>query len=153
VLWSTHSVESDWVKEEAEEARAVGKLIPVLIEPVKPPVGFRSIQAADLINWDGSRDFVGARQLIADLESRMAKSPPRKLSETEEAARKSPSVPQPSADESRVVNRAAINNVDSTVDSTLAESSSARRVESTIIESDRKSGTKWKMATVGALIV
>jgi hypothetical protein len=50
VLWSTHSVESDWVKEEAEEARARGRLIPVLIEPVKPPVGFRSIQAADLID-------------------------------------------------------------------------------------------------------
>src|SRR5215468_8725846 len=113
VLWSTHSVESDWVKEEAEEARAVGKLIPVLIEPVKPPVGFRSIQAADLINWDGSRDFDGARQLITDLESLMAKSPPRKLFETEEAARKSPSFPQPSAEEARVVNRAAINNVDS----------------------------------------
>ena len=30
VLWSTNSVESDWVKEEAEEARALGKLIPVL---------------------------------------------------------------------------------------------------------------------------
>ena len=40
VLWSSHSVDSDWVKEEAEEARAVGKLVPVLIEAVKPPVGF-----------------------------------------------------------------------------------------------------------------
>ena len=113
VLWSTHSVESDWVKEEAEEARAVGKLIPVMIESVKPPVGFRSIQAADLINWDGSQDFVGARQLIADLEALMGKPPPRKPSETEEAQRKSPPASQPSAEESHVVNRAAINNVDS----------------------------------------
>src|SRR5215468_9156024 len=149
VLWSTHSVESDWVKEEAEEARAVGKLIPVMIESVKPPVGFRSIQAADLINWDGSQDFVGARQLIADLEALMGKPPPRKPSETEEAQRKSPPASQPSAKESHVVNRAAINNVDSIP----AESPSARRIESMPIESDRKSGTRWKMAAVGTFFV
>jgi hypothetical protein len=84
VLWSSHSVESDWVKEEAEEARALGKLIPVLIEPVKPPVGFRSIQAADLTAWDGSRDSLGARQLIADLESLMAQSVPPEPTKGEE---------------------------------------------------------------------
>jgi hypothetical protein len=39
VLWSSHSVESDWVKEEAEEARALKKLVPVLIEPMNAPVG------------------------------------------------------------------------------------------------------------------
>jgi hypothetical protein len=73
VLWSANSVESDWVKEEAEEGRALGKLIPVLIESVKPPVGFRSIQAADLTDWNGSSDSLGARQLLADLESLMGK--------------------------------------------------------------------------------
>jgi hypothetical protein len=83
VLWSTHSVESDWVKEEAEEARALGRLVPVLIEPVKPPVGFRSIQAADLTDWDGSRDSLGARQLIADLQSLMSKPAQRKLAQVE----------------------------------------------------------------------
>src|SRR5215510_820800 len=149
VLWSTHSVESDWVKEEAEEARAVGKLIPVLIEPVKPPVGFRSIQSADLINWDGSKDFVGARQLIADLEALMRKPPPRKPSVTEEVPRESPPAPQPRAEESHVVNRAAINNVDSIP----AESPSDRRIDSMTIESDRRSGARWKMAAVGAFIV
>ncbi len=73
VLWSTNSIVSDWVKEEAEEARMVQKLVPVLIEPVKPPVGFRAIQAADLIDWDGSSDAPGARGLISDLESRLGK--------------------------------------------------------------------------------
>lgn len=56
VLWSSNSIVRDWVKEEAEEARIVQKLVPVLIEPVKPPVGFRAIQAADLIDWDGSSE-------------------------------------------------------------------------------------------------
>jgi hypothetical protein len=79
VLWSNHSVESDWVKEEAEEARALGRLIPVLIEPVKPPVGFRSIQAAELTDWDGTNDCLGARQLIADLQSLVGKQNAREL--------------------------------------------------------------------------
>jgi hypothetical protein len=69
VLWSRNSIDSHWVKEEAEEARELEKLLPVLIEPVKPPVGFRAIQAADLTDWDGSNDTEGSRQLIADLQS------------------------------------------------------------------------------------
>ena len=68
VLWSSHSIESDWVKEEAEEARVRRKLLPVLIETVNPPVGFRTIQAADLTDWDGVGESLGARQLIADIE-------------------------------------------------------------------------------------
>jgi hypothetical protein len=77
VLWSSHSVESDWVKEEAEEARAVKKLVPVLIETVTAPVGFRTIQAADLTDWDGVHPSVGSRQLVADLESLIGKPVPR----------------------------------------------------------------------------
>ena len=98
VLWSSHSVDSDWVKEEAEEARALGRLIPVLIEPVKPPVGFRSIQAADLTDWDGSTDSLGARQLIADLELLMAKSAPPKFTTIEDSHPKNQPIPGPRAE-------------------------------------------------------
>jgi len=77
VLWSSHSVHSDWVKEEAEEARALKKLVPVLIEAVNPPVGFRAIQAADLTDWDGVSESVGARRLIGDLELLFGKPAPR----------------------------------------------------------------------------
>ena len=70
VLWSNHSVTSPWVAEEAEEARRLNKtLVPVMINAVEPPIGFRAIQAADLVRWDGSPEDAGARQLIADLKS------------------------------------------------------------------------------------
>lgn len=73
-LWSRDSVESPWVAEEAEEARKLGKtLVPILIQRVEPPIGFRTIQAADLVNWDGSHDDPAARMLIADLESLLGK--------------------------------------------------------------------------------
>ena len=73
VLWSSHSVESDWVRDEADEARTRKKLVPVLIEAVNPPVGFRNIQAADLSEWDGSTNAPGVQQLLADLESLVGK--------------------------------------------------------------------------------
>jgi tetratricopeptide (TPR) repeat protein len=52
VLWSTASVASDWVQEEADDAKRRGILVPVLVENVHPPIGFRNIQTADLVNWD-----------------------------------------------------------------------------------------------------
>jgi hypothetical protein len=93
-LWSRDSVESPWVAEEAEEARKLGKtLVPILIQRVEPPIGFRTIQAADLVNWDGSVDDPAAKMLIADLESLLgapsAKAPERnKVAEKSEVGRR-----------------------------------------------------------------
>jgi hypothetical protein len=53
VLWSRHSIESRWVREEADRAAKRDCLIPVLIEQVEPPFGFGRIQAADLSGWGG----------------------------------------------------------------------------------------------------
>ena len=70
VLWSENSLKSPWVLEEAEEARRLDKLLfPVLIGHVAPPVGFRAIQAANLIDWDGSADMPAVPLLIADLQA------------------------------------------------------------------------------------
>jgi len=57
VLWSKTSVVSHWVKEEASEARRRNVLIPVMIEDVEIPLGFRSIQSAQLIGWNGDLGF------------------------------------------------------------------------------------------------
>jgi hypothetical protein len=73
VLWSAKSIESEWVYEEASEGRRQGKLVPVMIENVRPPVGFREIQAADLTGWDGSPDFDGLRMLLSDLDNLLGK--------------------------------------------------------------------------------
>ena len=71
VLWSAHSIGSEWVNEEAEEGRAAGKLMPIMIERVKPPLGLRGIQATDLVGWDGSPDAVAIHQLVADIAAMM----------------------------------------------------------------------------------
>jgi len=73
VLWTTHSIESEWVYEEASEGRRQDKLIPVMLDAVRPPAGFREIQAADLTGWDGSPNFEGWRLLLSDLENMLGR--------------------------------------------------------------------------------
>ncbi len=53
VLWSDHSITSEWVKNEATVASERGVLVPALIDRVKPPLEFRRKQTADLVGWEG----------------------------------------------------------------------------------------------------
>jgi len=55
-VWSRASVDAPWVKEEAGVGKARGKLVPVKIDDIDPPLGFTLIQAADLVGWSGNRD-------------------------------------------------------------------------------------------------
>lgn len=73
VLWSANSVQSEWVCEEAAEGRRLGRLVPVSIDRVRPPAGFREVQAADLVGWDGSPDFIGLQRLVEDIERLIGK--------------------------------------------------------------------------------
>jgi hypothetical protein len=54
VLWSKTSVDSDWVRNEAEEGKRNGILVPALIDDVGMPLEFRRIQAANLVGWSDS---------------------------------------------------------------------------------------------------
>ncbi|MEM6929433.1 MAG: toll/interleukin-1 receptor domain-containing protein, partial [Myxococcota bacterium] len=48
VLWSTHSVASDWVKQEAAVGRVLGKLVPVALDGSALPEPFAHIQTASV---------------------------------------------------------------------------------------------------------
>jgi len=53
VLWSAASIKSTWVRDEAAVGRDNGRLIPVLIEAIDPPLGFRQFQCISLTDWRG----------------------------------------------------------------------------------------------------
>lgn len=48
VIWTANSIESEWVRTEANEGLEKGMLVPVQLEHVKPPLAFRRIQTIDL---------------------------------------------------------------------------------------------------------
>lgn len=64
VLWSRHSIESDWVQREAEVGLKRGVLIPGLLENVDMPEAFRGVQSAVLMDWRGGRLHLGIQHLL-----------------------------------------------------------------------------------------
>lgn len=63
VLWSPTSVASAWVQDEAAEGRDSSRLVPAVLDSVKPPLGFRQLQCIDLSSWNED----GRMQPIEDL--------------------------------------------------------------------------------------
>ena len=70
VLWSAHSIESDWVRDEAAQGRDRRRLVPLSLDGSPPPLGFRQYQVIDLSRWHGRK---GAKEIVA-LERAIAAS-------------------------------------------------------------------------------
>jgi TolB-like protein len=60
VAWSRHSISSNWCRDEASEGIERNCLVPVLIDDVRPPLGFRSAQTVFLYGWPRDREGVDA---------------------------------------------------------------------------------------------
>ncbi len=52
-VWSQSSVHSNWVQEEADDGMQRNALIPMVIDEVDLPRGFKRLQTADLRGWQG----------------------------------------------------------------------------------------------------
>ena len=50
VAWSRHSVVSNWCRDEASEGIERNCLVPVVIDDIRPPLGFRSAQTVYLLS-------------------------------------------------------------------------------------------------------
>ena len=77
VIWSKTSVDSAWVQDEAAEGRDSGRLIPALMGPVKPPLGFRQFQSIDLGKWDGDDEPAAIGDLIAAIAQVTGEAQPK----------------------------------------------------------------------------
>jgi adenylate cyclase len=65
VLWSSASLSSAWVKDEAAEARDSERLVPVSMGSAKPPLGFRQFHTIDLGTWNGHGEPEALGELLA----------------------------------------------------------------------------------------
>ncbi len=71
VLWSVPALSSLFVRDEAEIGRNANKLVPVQIDNIELPIGFRGIQTANLMNWQGDLDHPEYRKLVAAIADRV----------------------------------------------------------------------------------
>ncbi len=70
VLWSAHSIESDWVRDEAAQGRERHRLVPLSLDGSHPPLGFRQYQMINLSHWHGRRaspEFRAIERAIASV--------------------------------------------------------------------------------------
>ena len=86
VLWSKNSIESEWVRDEADIGKDRNVLLPAVIDNVRPPMGFRQRHAADLTDWRDQEGHAGFSILLSAIESIIGPSP-LKTRKTEELKR------------------------------------------------------------------
>ena len=67
VIWSAEAAKSQWVRAEANVARAAGTLVQLKLGDIVPPLPFNEIQCADMTGWAGDVDAPIWRKLIASV--------------------------------------------------------------------------------------
>ena len=77
VVWSQHSVNSEWVINEASSAHKRNALVPALIDGVEPPLAFRHLQTADLRddNPNAEREYEKLKRSLQQIVGGPARMP------------------------------------------------------------------------------
>ena len=80
VIWSKFANESNWVRDEADEAMRAGKLVPVTFDGSLPPLGFRQILAVELADTlaDSDCEYTRLNEAISLLASQPTDKSARK---------------------------------------------------------------------------
>ena len=95
VVWSSASVQSEWVRAEADVARNQKKLIQTALDDVMPPLPFNQIQFAEIGDWQGEPDHPGWRKVKVSLAELCGR--PEQASAAVAAPRQPRVSPQPAA--------------------------------------------------------
>ena len=94
-LWSKVSTRKNWVLEEAEDGLKRGILVPVLIDDVTPPRGFRRIQGADLIGWTGDVEAEGFAAIVDRITEIVGRTAASAEAEPADELKEEAAIPEP----------------------------------------------------------
>ncbi|HEY1449009.1 MAG TPA: toll/interleukin-1 receptor domain-containing protein, partial [Caulobacteraceae bacterium] len=67
VVWSAEAANSEWVRSEAERARAGRKLVQLTLDGAELPMPFDQIQCANMKGWSGGADHPGWLKVLASI--------------------------------------------------------------------------------------
>ena len=87
VIWSAEAVKSQWVRSEAERARADDKLVQLSVDGARLPMPFDQTQCADLAGWFGGDDTPGWKQVVGAIAN-LASPSQQRHEEPRKAVRK-----------------------------------------------------------------
>jgi TolB-like protein len=74
VAWSKASVQSRWVRDEASVGGDSGRLVPISVDGIAPPMGFRQFQTIDFGGWKGAKRDARTAELLQAIERRLSPS-------------------------------------------------------------------------------
>ena len=94
-VWSNSSVTSNWVQEEADDGMQRNTLIPVMIDGVDLPRGFKRLQTADLQGWTGDTSNPNWQLIITQVKKLVTARQARDAAEQHAAARNTAAKTQP----------------------------------------------------------
>jgi TolB-like protein len=80
VLWSATSVNSHWVRDEAQRGRERGCLVPLTIDGTMAPLGFRQFQLLDISGWDGAATSPEAARILVAVRAKAGAATPAPVS-------------------------------------------------------------------------
>ena len=86
-VWSQSSVNSNWVQEEADDGMSRQTLIPVMIDNIDLPRGFKRLQTADLIDWNGNEDDPNWQLILSQVHKLISASREKAAAQQRAAAR------------------------------------------------------------------
>jgi TolB-like protein len=92
VVWSADAVKSDWVRAEADAARAAGKLVQLSVDGALPPLPFNQISCANLAGWEGDRQAPGWRKVSESVRQLVGREAPPAAGEALTAKTSKPSL-------------------------------------------------------------
>ena len=75
VVWSKLSANAQWVLDEADEGKRRNVLLPLLIDDVEIPYGFRQIEAARLVGWSGDTSHTEWANMLASVAHFVGRRP------------------------------------------------------------------------------
>jgi hypothetical protein len=90
VVWSKLSVAGQWVLDEADAGKSRNVLLPLMIDEVEIPYGFRQIEAGRLIGWAGDtsdHEWRNALNAVAHFVGRAPGGPPKPFATPKAAPR------------------------------------------------------------------
>ncbi len=102
-VWSKSSINSNWVQEEADDGMMRNTLIPVMIDEIDLPRGFKRLQTADLRGWEGDVDDPNWQMILTQVRKLVSNRAAAEAAERQaaaqarEKAKQKPQAPRPAA--------------------------------------------------------
>ncbi len=79
VIWSSASIESDWVRSEAEHARERNVIVPIRTDEANIWPPFNTLHTLDFCKWNGDYGHAGFQDLVAHIRKNAGLPPLTKL--------------------------------------------------------------------------